>query len=193
MCLFLKGDRCESDKCGLQRRDYPPGQQGQRRTKISGFGRQLREKQRVKRTYGLRERQFRSLFDRAERMHGVTGENLLVLLERRLDNTVYRLGFGVTRAEARHLVNHGHVLVNGRRLDIPSALTRPGDVVELRERSRRIVRINEALDGAVSRGVPAWLELERSAFRGTVKALPQREELTMPEFQEHLIVELYSK
>ena len=193
MCLFLKGDRCETDKCGLQRRDYPPGQQGQRRVKISEFGRQLREKQRVKRSYGLRERQFRSLFDRAERMRGVTGENLLALLERRLDNTVYRLGFGVTRAEARQLVSHGHVLVNGRRLDIPSALTRPGDVVELREKSRRIVRVNEALDGAARRGVPSWLELERPVFRGTVKALPQREELTAPEFQEHLIVELYSK
>ena len=192
-CLFLKGDRCQSDKCGVQRRDYPPGQHGQRRSKATEYGRQLRAKQRIKRAYGLRERQFRNIFDRAEHMRGVTGENLLVLLERRFDSIAYRLGFGATRAEARQLITHGHFLVNGRRLDIPSALVRPGDVVELRERSRGVARINEALDGVMRQGLPSWLELDRSAFRGTVKTLPLREELNTPEFQEQLVVELYSK
>lgn len=193
MCLFLKGDRCRSDKCGVQRRDYPPGQHGQRRAKVTEFGLQLREKQRLKRAYGLRERQFRTLFARAERMRGVTGENLLVLLERRFDSIVYRLGFGTTRAEARQLISHGHFLVNGRRLDIPSARVRPGDVVELREKSRSVARINDALDGVLRLGLPSWLELDRGAFRGTVKSLPLREELTAPAFQEQLIVELYSR
>jgi small subunit ribosomal protein S4 len=192
-CLHLKGDRCHADKCGIQRRNYPPGQHGQRRTKVSEYGLQLREKQKLRRTYGLREKQFRNLFARAERMKGVTGENLLLMLEGRFDSTVYRLGFGATRAEARQLVNHGHFLLNGRKLDIPSARVRPGDIVELREKSRRLVRINEALDGVLRQGVPSWLELDRTAFRGTVKSLPAREELTAPSFQERLVVELYSK
>lgn len=193
-CLFLKGDRSLSEKCGLQRRDYPPGQHGQvRRKKISAYGRQLREKQRVKRFYSIQERQFRRFFRRAERMRGITGENLLLLLESRLDSIVYRLGFGSTRAEARQLITHGHFRVNNRKVAIPSYLVHPGDVVELRERSRPIARINEALDGAIRRGFPSWVELDRPQYRGTVKTLPVREELTIPEFQEQLIVEFYSK
>jgi small subunit ribosomal protein S4 len=192
-CLSLKGDRALSEKCGIQRRNYPPGQHGQRRGKISDYGQQLREKQRAKRTYGMREKQFRRVFEKAERMPGITGENLLILLERRLDTVVYRLGFGATRAEARQLVNHGHVRVNGRKVDSASYLVRPGDVVDLREKSRQIDRVNEALDGGVRKGIPVWLEMDRQNYRGTVRSLPLREEFTGPAFQEHLIVELYSK
>ncbi|MEZ4601773.1 MAG: 30S ribosomal protein S4 [Syntrophotaleaceae bacterium] len=192
-CLYLKGDRSLSDKCGIRRRDYPPGQHGARRGKVSEYGKQLREKQQMRQTYGLREKQFRNLFRKAERMKGVTGENLLVLLERRLDSIVYRLGFATTRAEARQLVNHGHFLVNGRKESIPSSLVRPGDVIELRERSRKIPRINENLEAAPRRGLASWVELDRTNFRGEVKALPQRQEMTSPAFEEHLVVELYSK
>ena len=192
-CLFLKGDRSLSDKCGIRRRDYPPGQHGQRRTKVSEYGRQLREKQQMRQTYGLREGQFRRLFDKADRMKGVTGENLLILLERRLDSIVYRLGFATTRAEARQLVNHGHFRVNGRKVDIASSLVRPGDVIELRERSRKIPAVLENLETVVRRGNPSWVELDRDHFRGVVKALPVREEMTTPVFEERLIVELYSK
>lgn len=191
--LFLKGDRCYTDKCAIERRNYAPGQHGQRRTKVSDYGVQLREKQKLKRTYGLVEKQFRAYFDKAERMKGVTGENLLVLLERRLDSMVYRLGFATSRSESRQLVRHGHFKVNGRRVNIPSYLVRPGDVIELREKSREIARINESLDGVMRRGVPSWLDLQRDAFKGTVKTLPVREELTTPAFQEQLVVELYSK
>ncbi len=193
MCLSLKGDRSLSEKCGIQRRNYPPGQHGQRRSKISDYGLQLREKQRARRTYGLREKQFRTYFEKAERMKGVTGENLLILLERRLDSVVYRLGFGATRAEARQLINHGHFRLNGRKVDIPSYLVRPGDAVELRSRSRQVARINESLDSALRRGFPSWIELQRNEYRGSVKSLPVREELTAQAFQERLIVELYSK
>lgn len=193
MKLFLKGDRCHTDKCAVERRNYAPGQHGQGRIKVSDYGLQLREKQRVKRTYGLLEKQFRSYFVRADRMKGVTGENLLVLLERRLDSMVYRLGFTTSRTEARQLVRHGHFLVNGRKVNIPSYLVRVGDVIEVREKSRQIGRINEALDGVMRRGVPSWVELERDAFKGTVKTLPVRAEMTTPAFQEQLIVELYSK
>lgn len=191
--LFLKGDRCHTDKCAVERRNYAPGQHGQGRIKMSDYGTQLREKQRVKRTYGLLEKQFRSYFDKADRMKGVTGENLLVLLERRIDSMVYRMGFVSSRNEGRSLVRQGHFLVNGRRVDIPSYLVRPGDVVELREKSRQVARINEALDGVMRRGLPSWVELDRAAFKGIVKTLPVREEMTTPAFQEHLIVELYSK
>lgn len=191
--LFLKGDRCHTDKCSLERRNYAPGQHGQGRTKVTDYGTQLRAKQKVKRTYGLVEKQFRATFDKADRMKGVTGENLLMLLERRLDSMVYRMGFATSRNEARLLVRQGHFLVNGRKVNIPSYLVRVGDVVELKEKSRKIVRINEALDGVMRRGIPSWVELERDAFKGTVKTLPVREEMTTPEFQEHLIVELYSK
>lgn len=143
--LFLKGDRCHTDKCAVERRNYAPGQHGQGRVKVSDYGVQLREKQKLKRTYGLLEGQFRSTFDKADRMKGITGENLLVLLERRLDSVVYRLGFATSRNEARQLVRHNHFLVNGRKVNIPSYLVRPGDVIELREKSRQVARINEAL------------------------------------------------
>ena len=191
--LFLKGDRCYTDKCAVERRNYAPGQHGQRRTKVSDYGIQLREKQKVKRTYGLQEKQFRLYFDKADRMKGVTGENLLMLLERRLDSIVYRLGFAVSRAQARTLVRHGHFKVNDCKVDIPSYLVRPEDVVSLREKSREIACINESLDSVMRRGVPSWVELDRDAFKGSIKALPVRSELTTPEFQEQLIVELYSK
>ena len=193
MKLFLKGDRCYTDKCSLERRNYAPGQHGQGRIKVSDYGTQLREKQRVKRTYGLLEKQFRDCFQRADRMKGVTGENLLVMLERRLDSMAYRMGFATSRSEARQLVRHSHLMVNGRKVNIPSYLVRPGDVVELREKSRKIARINESLDGVMRRGLPSWVELTRDAFQGTVKTLPVRAEMTTPSFQEHLIVELYSK
>lgn len=193
MKLFLKGDRCHTDKCAVERRNYAPGQHGQGRIKVSDYGTQLREKQRVKRTYGLLEKQFRAYFKKADRMKGVTGENLLVLLERRLDSMVYRLGFATSRNESRQLVRHGHFLVNGQRVNIPSYLVRPGDTIELREKSRQVICINEALDGVMRRGVPSWVELDRVAFKGTVKTLPVREEMTTPAFNERLIVELYSK
>ncbi|TLM66092.1 MAG: 30S ribosomal protein S4 [Deltaproteobacteria bacterium] len=193
MKLFLKGDRCFTDKCAIERRAYAPGQHGQGRVKVSDYGTQLREKQRVKRTYGLLENQFRSYFEKAERMKGVTGENLLVLLERRLDSMVYRMGFATSRTEARQLVRHSHFAVNGRKVNIPSYLVRPGDVVELREKSRQVARINEALDGVMRRGLPSWVEVDRNGFKGTVKTLPVRAEMTTPTFQEQLIVELYSK
>lgn len=193
MKLFLKGDRCHTDKCAVERRNYAPGQHGQGRVKVSDYGTQLREKQRMKRTYGLLEGQFRRYFEKADRMKGVTGENLLVLLERRLDSMIYRLGFASSRNEARSLVRQGHFIVNGRKVNIPSYSVRVGDTIELREKSRQVTRINEALDGVMRRGVPSWVELDRNAFKGTVKTLPVREEMTTPVFQEHLVVELYSK
>jgi len=193
MKLFLKGDRCHTDKCAVERRAYAPGQHGQGRVKVSDYGTQLREKQRMKRTYGLLEKQFRSYFAEADRLKGVTGENLLILLERRLDSIVYRIGFATSRNEARLLVRQGHFLVNGRKVNIPSFQVRVGDVVELREKSRQIARVNEALDGVMRRGVPSWVELDRAAFKGSLKTLPVRDEMTTPVFQEHLIVELYSK
>ncbi|MEA3362060.1 MAG: 30S ribosomal protein S4 [Thermodesulfobacteriota bacterium] len=191
--LFLKGDRCYTDKCALERRNYAPGQHGQRRTKVTDYGTQLREKQKMKRTYGLQEKQFRLYFAKADRMKGVTGENLLMLLERRLDSAIYRLGFAVSRAQARTLVRHGHFQVNEQKVNIPSYLVSPNDIVTLREKSREIACINESLDSVMRRGVPSWIELERDAFKGMIKTLPARSELTTPEFQEQLIVELYSK
>ena len=193
MKLFLKGDRCHTDKCAVERRAYAPGQHGQGRIKVSDYGTQLREKQRMKRTYGLLEKQFRSYFQEADRLKGVTGENLLILLEQRLDSVVYRLGFATSRNEARLLVRQGHFLVNGRKVNIPSFQVRVGNVIELREKSRQVARVNEALDGVMRRGVPSWVELDRTAFKGSLKTLPVREEMTTPVFQEHLIVELYSK
>ena len=192
MELYLKGDRCFTDKCAIKRRGYPPGQHGQRRPKHSDYGVQLREKQKARRIYGLLEKQFHNYFEKADRMKGKTGDNLLILLERRLDNVVFKLGFAVTRRESRQLVRHGHFLVAGRRVNIPSYLVRPGDVVEIRERSRKILSVNEALDAVVRKGIPTWLELERENFRGSVKALPSRADITEP-IQEQLIVELYSK
>jgi len=192
MELFLKGERCYTDKCAIKRRNYPPGQHGQSRAKVSDYGVQLREKQKVRRIYGLLEKQFRSYFEEADRMKGVTGENLLSLLERRLDSMVYRAGFAASRTEARQLIRHGHFTLNGRKANIPSILLRVGDVLELREKSRKITAINESLEGVVRRGIPQWLELEKDAYRSVVKALPVREDITMP-IQEQLIVELYSK
>ncbi|MDY0190622.1 MAG: 30S ribosomal protein S4 [Desulfuromonas sp.] len=178
----------------LERRPTPPGQHGAgRRGKPSDYSRQLNEKQKVRFCYGLSEKQFRRVFDKAKGMKGVTGSNMLVLLERRLDNMVFRLGLASTRTEARLFVRHGHFLVNGRKVDIPSYLVRAGDVITVREKSRKIAKISEAMDSVMRRGIPTWLELERDAFKGTVKTLPAREELTSPVFEEQLIVELYSK
>jgi small subunit ribosomal protein S4 len=191
--LYLKGDRCFTDKCAIKRRGYPPGQHGQRRMKKhSDYGVQLREKQKARRIYGLLEKQFHNYFVKADRMKGKTGDNLLILLERRLDNVVYKLGFAVTRRESRQLVRHGHFLVKGRRVNIPSFLVRPGDIVEMRERSRKIPSVNDSLDAVARKGIPPWLELERENFRGNVKAIPSRTDITEP-IQEQLIVELYSK
>ncbi|MGA7105897.1 MAG: 30S ribosomal protein S4 [Candidatus Deferrimicrobiaceae bacterium] len=193
MELYLKGDRCYTDKCAIKRRGYPPGQHGQRRMKKhSDYGVQLREKQKARRIYGLLEKQFHNYFEKADRMKGKTGDNLLILLERRLDNVVFKLGFAVTRRESRQLVRHGHFLVKGRRVNIPSFLVRPGDVVEMRERSRKIPSVNESLDAVIRKGIPAWLELERENFRGSVRNIPSRADITEP-IQEQLIVELYSK
>ncbi|MFQ5916645.1 MAG: 30S ribosomal protein S4 [Candidatus Binatia bacterium] len=190
--LFLKGERCYSDKCAIERRNYPPGQHGQRRQKFSEYSVQLREKQKVKRMYGLMEKQFRGTFALAEKAKGITGEALLVLLERRLDNVTYRLGFASSRSDARMLIRHGHILVNGKRLSIPSYYVRAGDAVSIREKSRNIGRIVSAMDGAQRRGVPEWAELDRDAYTGKVKALPTRTEI-MATINEKLIVELYSK
>jgi small subunit ribosomal protein S4 len=190
--MFLKGDRCYSDKCAIDRRNYPPGQHGQGRSKHSEYAVQLREKQKVKWMYGLLENQFRGTFKHAERMKGITGTNLLVLLERRLDNAVYRLGFSNSRNQARQMVRHRHFLVNGRQTDIPSFQIRVGDTITVREKSRGIASILESMEAVARRGVPQWLELDKAAFAGTIKSFPEREELTSP-IQEQLIVELYSK
>lgn len=193
MKLFLKGDRCYTDKCGYERRAYAPGQHGQnRRRKASDYGEQLREKQKVKRIYGIAERQFRGYYFRASRMKGVTGENLLILLERRLDNIVYRLGFASDHAEARQLVRHGHFQVNGSHVNIPSYLVRVNDVITVREKSKKVVRLSDSLAAVDRRGVPQWLELDKDNFRGKIKSFPAREDFTMP-IREQLIVELYSK
>ena len=190
--LYLKGERCYSDKCAFERRAYPPGQHGQGRAKFSSYGVQLREKQKVKRMYGVLEKQFRIFFAKAEKQKGITGTNLLILLERRLDNMVYRMGFTNSRSEARQLVRHSHFIVNSKKVNIPSYLVKVGDVIELTEKSRKVVRVGESLEGVARRGVPPWLELEKEQFRGRVVALPTREDLTMP-IKEQLIVELYSK
>lgn len=191
--LFLKGERCYTDKCAYERRQYPPGQHGQRRrSKISDYGRQLREKQKVKRMYGLLENQFRLYYQKADQAKGVTGTNLLVMLERRLDNTVFRLGFAVSRNQARQLIRHGHFIVNGRKINIPSHQVKVGDVIEVREKSRKVAPLLEALETVERRGVPQWLNLVKDQFKGIVQAMPTREDITMP-IQEQLIVELYSK
>jgi len=192
LALYLKGDRCYTDKCAIQRRNYPPGQHGQGRGKISDYGLQLREKQRVKRMYGVLEKQFRSYFEQAERMKGVTGTNLLVLLERRLDNVVYRLGFANSRAQARLLVRHNHFQVDGQKVNIPSFLVKRGQVVQVAEEKRKLPLILDALEASARRGCPPWLDLQKEELKGQVSLLPTREDITMP-IQEHLIVELYSK
>jgi small subunit ribosomal protein S4 len=192
MKLFLKGDRCFKDKCAIERRNYPPGQHGKRRSKLLGYGIQLREKQKVKRIYGLLERQFRLTFARAERRRGITGANLLAELERRLDNVVFALGFAASRAQARQLVRHGHVTVNGRKVSIPSYSVAKGQVVAIKEKSRVNEQIKASVETARARGVPRWLDLSPEAFSGTVVELPTREDIKLP-IQEQLIVELYSK
>ncbi|HEX5134947.1 MAG TPA: 30S ribosomal protein S4 [Thermoanaerobaculia bacterium] len=192
MKLFLKGDRCFKDKCAIERRNYPPGQHGRRRSKLLGYGIQLREKQKVKRIYGLLERPFRLTFQRAERRKGITGANLLQELERRLDNVVFSLGFAASRAQARQLVRHGHVTVNGRKVTIPSFRVSKGNVVAIKEKSRSNEQIKASVETARARGVPGWLDLQPESFSGTVLELPSREEIKLP-IQEQLIVELYSK
>ena len=192
MKLFLKGERCFTDKCAINRRSYAPGQHGQRRSKLSEYGMQLREKQKVKRIYGVLEAQFRRYFAQASRSKGVTGTELLILLERRLDNVVYRMGFADSRAQARQLVRHGHILVNQRRVNIPSYLVKPGDVVEPRERSRNLEIFRSAIERLGQKQIPGWIHVDPEQMRGIVQALPRREDITMP-IQEQLIVELYSK
>lgn len=192
MKLFLKGERCYTDKCSYDRRPYPPGVHGQRRSKFTEYGVRLREKQKVRRIYGMLENQFRRYFDVADRQKGVTGENFLNLLERRLDSAVYRLGMGATRAEARQIVRHKHVQVNGRTVNIPSFLLRPGDKITVREKSKKLARIEGALETAGRREQPDWLEFDRENLTGTVKAMPSREAITLP-IQEQLIVEFYSR
>lgn len=190
--LFLKGTRCMTEKCAIERRSYPPGQHGQGRQRISEYSTQLREKQKLRRIYGLQESQFRGVFGRAERRTGITGDHLLKLLECRLDNVVYRLGFASSRKEARQLVNHGHLLVNGRKTDVASYTVKAGDIVEVRPKSREIASVLAALDAVEGRGIPAWLELDRAAFKGTVRGIPTKEEIQLP-VNEQLVVELYSR
>ena len=191
--LFLKGDRCYSDKCAFDRRSYPPGDHGQRRgRKFSDYGIQLREKQKVKRLYGLSEKQFYLFFKRANRQKGVTGTNILITLERRLDNIVYRLGFVNSRTQGRHFVRHGHFLINGKRVNIPSYQINIGDKIEIRDKSQKIQIFNDAMNAVVRRGIPQWLELDKDSMTGSVSALPIREDITSP-MQEQLIVELYTK
>ncbi|ABK17268.1 30S ribosomal protein S4 [Syntrophobacter fumaroxidans] len=192
MKLYLKGDRCYSDKCAVERRNYPPGQHGQGRGKFSDYGLQLREKQKIRRMYGLVEKQFKTYFKHADRQKGVTGTNFLTLLERRIDNTVYRLGFASSRAQARQLVRHSHFLVNGKKVNIPSFLLRPGDSVSVVEGSRQLQMINEAMEAMPRRGLPPWLELDKAKYEGVFKTLPTREEMNLP-VQEQLVVEFYSK
>jgi small subunit ribosomal protein S4 len=192
MKLFLKGDRCFKDKCAIERRNYPPGQHGRRRSKLLGYGIQLREKQKVKRIYGLLEGQFRLAFARANSRKGITGSNLLEELERRLDNVSFALGFAASRAQARQLVRHGHVTVDGKKVSIPSYRVNKGQVVAIKERSRTNEQIKASVETARARGVPAWLDLTPESFSGKVVELPKREDIKLP-IQEQLIVELYSK
>jgi small subunit ribosomal protein S4 len=191
--LFLKGDRCYSEKCAFERRGYAPGQHGQSHKKqASDYGVQLREKQKLKRMYRLLEKQFRGYFEKADQLKGITGTNLLVLLERRMDNMIFRMGFSNSRDEARQLVSHGHFLVNSKPVNIPSYLLKAGDAVTVKEGSRKITRIQEAMETVTRRGVPQWLALDKENFNASIKMLPVREDLTMP-VQEQLVVELYSK
>lgn len=192
MKLFLKGDRCFSDKCSFDRRGFPPGQHGQRRSKLSDYGIQLREKQKVKRLYGLSEKQFRISFKKADRKRGITGTTLLSLLETRLDNTVFRMGFVNSRNQGRHFVRHNHFTINGKKVNIPSYQVKKGDVVELRDKSKKIQVILDSLDAIVRRGIPQWIEINKENFKGEVVGVPVREDITLP-IQEQLIVELYSK
>jgi small subunit ribosomal protein S4 len=190
--LFLKGDRCYSDKCAFERRGYASGEHGQMRRKKSDYGIQLREKQKLKRMFGLLEKQFKGYFEKGDRQKGVSGTNLLLLLEKRLDNMIYRIGFANSRNEARQLVRHSHFLVNGKKVNIPSYQVKVGDEIQVTEKSRKIGSILEAMDTVARRGIPQWIEFDKNGFKGTLKALPSREELAMP-VQEQLVVEFYSK
>jgi small subunit ribosomal protein S4 len=190
--LFLKAERCLTEKCAFERRGYPPGQHGHGRIKFSEYALQLREKQKLKRLYGLMEKQFRSYFERAETMKGVTGSNLIQFLERRLDNVAYRIGFGGSRTQARLVVRHGHVTVNGKRVDIPAFLVKKGDVVAIAEKSQQIVAIMSSLEAAKNREAPQWIDVDQAAKKGTVKDLPSRDDVTVP-VEERMVVELYSK
>jgi small subunit ribosomal protein S4 len=190
--LFLKADRCYTDKCALERRKYPPGQHWQNRPKPSDYGLQLREKQKLKRIYGVLERQFRRYFEIASKKKGVTGEALMQLLETRLDNVVQRLGFATGIRSARQIVSHGHVLVNGRKVNIPSYNVKPGDIIEIKEKSKNLEVIKESLEKAQHRGIPSWLELDAQNMRGKVLRIPSREEIPVTA-REQLVVELYSK
>ncbi len=195
MKLFLKGERCHSDKCAIEKRNFVPGQHGKTRKmrKIVGYGLQLREKQKVRRIYGVLETQFRNNFEKAALQKGITGDNMLSNLERRLDNVVYRMGFGTSRAQARQIVRHGHIQVNGRKVDIPSALVKPNDLLEVREKSRNNPTILAARDATAHAPAPGWLEVDKENLRAKVVGLPRRDELVQIQFNEQLIVELYSK
>lgn len=190
--LFLKGEKCFSDKCPVEKRPYAPGQHGQRRGRSSDYGVQLREKQKVRRIYGVMEGQFHRYYEAADRSRGVTGEVLLQLLERRLDNIIYRMGFGASRAEARQVVRHNHILVNGRKVNIPSYSVKAGDVIEVAQKAKDDLRVRAAVEATESRGFPEWIEVDSKALKGTIKALPVRSDLPS-EINEHLIIELYSK
>ncbi len=190
--LFLKGDRCYTDKCAVTRRAYAPGQHGQSRRKLSEYGTQLREKQKVRRAYGILEGQFRHYFEMANKKEGVTGENLLTILESRLDNVVYKLGLAVSRPEARQLVSHAHFTVNGKKVNIPSYMVKPGDVIAVREKSRSSAKFEAILASTESRIVPKWLDMNRDTMEGRVVAFAERDDIDLP-IEEHLIVELYSK
>jgi small subunit ribosomal protein S4 len=194
MKLFLKGERCHTDKCAIEKRNFIPGQHGKdRKPKIVGYGLQLREKQKARRYYGLMEGQFRNLFEKAAGQKGITGDNLLGALERRLDNVIYRMGFGTSRSQSRQLVRHGHLLVNGRKVNIPSFEVRPNDVIEVREKSKNNPTILAARDATAHAPSPNWLEVDRDGLKGRILAIPKREELVQIQLNEQLIVELYSK
>ena len=190
--LFLKGEKCFTDKCAIERRSYAPGQHGQKNSRVSDYGGQLRAKQKIRRTYGVLERQFRKTYEAAERSRGVTGEALLQFLESRLDSVVYRMGFGASRAESRQIVRHNGILVNGRRLNIPSYQCRPGDAIEVAPKAKEQLRIKAAAEAAQGRGIPEWLEVDAAALKGVYKAKPQRSEISSS-LNESLVVELYSK
>ncbi len=192
MKLFLKGDRCFTEKCAIERRNYAPGQHGRRRSKIQPYGIQLREKQKVRRMYGVLERQFGRYFERADRKKGKTGDNLLSFLERRLDNVVYRMGFASSRAQSRQLVNHRHVMVSGKTVNIASYEVKAGDIIQLRDKAKKNALVQASLSAAQARGIPEWLGIEPENFQGSVLSLPAREHIVLP-IQEQLIVELYSK
>jgi small subunit ribosomal protein S4 len=194
MKLFLKGERCHTEKCAIEKRNFPPGQHGKdRKPKIVGYGLQLREKQKARRYYGILELQFRNLFEKAAKQKGITGDNLLNMLERRLDNTIYRMGFGTSRAQARQVVRHGHIQVNGKKVNIPSFVVRPNDIVEVREGSKNNPTILAARDATAHAPSPNWLDVDREALRARVLSQPKREDLVQIQLNEQLIVELYSK